>query len=46
MRSLARLPLHPLLLAAYAVLFVYAANIDEVLPGDLLGPLLVAIGRE
>ena len=44
MGPLARLPLHPLLLAAYAVLFVYAANIDEVLPADLLGPLLVALG--
>ena len=43
MGPLARLPLHPLLLAAYAVLFVYAANIDEVLPADLLGPLLVAL---
>ena len=30
MGPLARLPLHPLLLAAYAVLFVYAANISEV----------------
>lgn len=38
-----RLPLHPLLLAAYAVLFLYAANIDEVLPADVIGPLLVAL---
>lgn len=35
--------MHPLLLAAYAVLFVYAENISEVLPGDLFGPLLVAL---
>jgi hypothetical protein len=39
---LARLPLHPLLLAVYAVLFVYAGNIDEVLPGDMVGPLVTA----
>ncbi len=44
MRLLARLPLHPLLLAAYAVLFVYAGNIGEVLPSDLVGPLLFALG--
>ncbi len=43
MGPLARLPLHPLLLAAYAVLFVYAANIDEVLPAELLWPLLIAL---
>ena len=43
MGPLARLPLHPLLLAAYAVLFVYAANISEVLPADLLWPLAVAL---
>ena len=43
MGTLSRLPLHPLLLAAYAVLFVYAANISEVLPRDLLLPLAVAL---
>ena len=43
MSTLARLPLHPLLLAAYAVLFVYAANIDEVLPRDLVWPLTQAL---
>lgn len=43
MGPLARLPLYPLLLAAYAVLFVYAANISEVLPSDLLWPLAVAL---
>jgi hypothetical protein len=40
---LARIPFHPLLLAAYAILFVYAANIGEVLPRDLVGPLTQAI---
>jgi hypothetical protein len=40
---LARIPFHPLLLAAYAVLFVYAANIGEVLPRDLIGPLTQAL---
>lgn len=38
-----RLPLHPLLIAAYAVLFVYAANISDVLPSDLLWPLTIAL---
>jgi hypothetical protein len=41
---LSRLPIHPLLLAAYAVLFVYAANISEVLLGQLMEPLLLAVG--
>src|SRR3954467_7893581 len=36
---LSRLPLHPLLLAAFAVLSVYAENLTEVLPVDLGGPL-------
>jgi hypothetical protein len=40
---LARIPFHPLLLAAYAVLFVYAANIGEVLPRDLMRPLTLAL---
>jgi hypothetical protein len=39
MDRLLRLPLHPLLLAAYAVLFVYAGNLAEVLPIDLARPL-------
>jgi hypothetical protein len=43
MGLLSRLPLHPLLLAAYAVLFVYAANVDEVLPADVIRPLLEAL---
>jgi hypothetical protein len=39
-----RLPFYPLLLAAYSVLFVYAANMSEVRPGDLLTPILWAVG--
>jgi hypothetical protein len=35
---LARVPLHPVLLAAFAVLSVYAGNLAEVLPIDLGGP--------
>jgi hypothetical protein len=42
-RILSRVPLHPLLIATYAVLFVYAANISEVLPADLLWPLTIAL---
>ena len=34
-----RLPLHPFLLAAFAVLSVYASNLTQVLPMDLGGPL-------
>jgi hypothetical protein len=40
---LTRWPLHPLLLAAYAVLFVYAANTSEVVPGQLVRPLAIAL---
>ncbi len=43
---LSRLPLHPLLLAAFAVLSVYASNLTEVLPVDLggpFGPLALAV---
>lgn len=36
---LTRIPLHPLLLAAYAVFFLYSANLDEVLPVDAAAPL-------
>lgn len=38
MSILSRVPLHPLLLAAFAVLSVYAGNLAEVLPVDLGGP--------
>ncbi len=38
MSILARVPLHPMLLAAFAVLSVYAGNLAEVLPIDLGGP--------
>jgi hypothetical protein len=34
-----RVPLHPLLFAAFAVLFLYAANLHEVLPVDAALPL-------
>ena len=37
--ALSRLPLHPLLIAAYAVLFLYSVNLDEVLPVDAIAPL-------
>ncbi len=39
MTLLNRLPLHPLLFAAYAVLFLYAANLSEVLLVDAVAPL-------
>jgi hypothetical protein len=37
------MPLHTILLAAYAVLFVYASNISEVLFDQVQEPLLMAI---
>jgi hypothetical protein len=40
---LTRIPLHPLLFAAYAVLFLYSANLDVVLPVDAAAPLARAI---
>ena len=36
-------PLHPLLFAAYAVLFLYSANLDRVLPVDAIAPLARAV---
>ncbi|CAN5765907.1 hypothetical protein BH24CHL8_BH24CHL8_04700 [soil metagenome] len=39
MSVLSRLPFHPLLFAAYAVLFLYAENLSEVLLVDLIDPL-------
>jgi hypothetical protein len=42
-KILSRWPLYPLLLAAYAVLFVYAANISEVLLDQLMEPLMLVV---
>jgi hypothetical protein len=36
-------PIHPFLLAAYPVLFLYAQNIDLTPVGDALGPLAVVL---
>jgi hypothetical protein len=38
-----RVPLHPLLFAAYAVLFLYSVNLEQVLPVDAVAPLVRAI---
>ena len=35
--------MHPLLFAAYAVLYLYSANLDEVLPVDAAAPLARAV---
>jgi hypothetical protein len=40
---LTRIPLHPLLFAAYAVLFLYSANLEQVLPVDAAAPLARAV---
>ncbi|MDF2735298.1 MAG: hypothetical protein K0S97_1921, partial [Chloroflexota bacterium] len=37
------LPLHPLLLAAYPVLFLYGQNLGELEPSDLVAPLVVIV---
>lgn len=42
-RRIADLPLHPLLIAAYAVLFLYGQNLGETSPSDVVVPLLVAV---
>src|SRR5215207_2804623 len=42
-RRLTRLPLHPVLFAAYAVLFLYAQNLTEVLLVDIGAPLARAM---
>jgi hypothetical protein len=36
----ARLPLHPLLLAVYPILYLYSVNLHEVLPVDAVEPLI------
>ena len=41
--SLALVPLHPVLFAAYAVLFLYASNISELTASDVLQPLTIAV---
>lgn len=41
--SLALVPLHPVLFAAYAVLFLYASNISELTASDVLQPLTIAL---
>jgi hypothetical protein len=38
-----RIPVHPLLFASYAVLFLYAANLALVLPVDAAAPLARAV---
>ena len=37
------LPVHPVLLAAYPVLFLYGQNLGELEPSDLLGPLAAIV---
>ena len=37
------LPVHPLLLAAYPVLFLYGQNLGELDPSDLVGPLVAIV---
>ena len=44
MSLLSRIPVYPLLFAAYAILFLYAANLALVLPVDAAAPLAVRPG--
>jgi hypothetical protein len=43
MSLLGRIPFHPFLFAAYAVLFLYAANLGQVLPVDAEAPLALIL---
>jgi hypothetical protein len=43
MGRIASLPIHPLLLAAYAVLFLYGQNIGETNPGDVVLPFVASV---
>lgn len=43
MSRLASLPIHPLLFAVYAVLFLYGQNIGEASPGDIVVPLIGSV---
>ena len=43
MSLLSRVPVYPLLFAAYAILFLYAANLALVLPVDAVAPLARAV---
>lgn len=43
-QRLERLPFHWILFAAYPILFLYAQNIGELEPGELLIPLLIVVG--
>jgi hypothetical protein len=43
MTLIERVPVHPLLLTGYAVLFLYAHNLADVLPVDVAGPLALAL---
>ena len=36
-------PVHPLLLAAWAILFLYGGNLDELIPADILPSLAWAV---
>ena len=42
--SAVRFPFHPFLFAAYPVLFLYANNLTDVPPEDILGPLAAILG--
>lgn len=42
-QRLAELPLHPLLVAAYAVLFLYGQNLGETNPADVALPLVASV---
>ena len=44
MKHLHELPLHPFFFAAYAVLLLYSSNLADVLPHDVIPPLVLAIG--
>jgi hypothetical protein len=37
-------PLHPVLIAAWPILYLWASNKGEVEAGEVIGPLVIAVG--
>src|SRR5215210_5015246 len=40
-RVLRRVPIHPILLAIYPILFLYGENLGEATPSDMIAPLMI-----
>src|SRR5215211_1610427 len=42
--GLLNIPFHPVLVAAYPILYLFARNLGEVDPAEVVGPLAMSIG--